>query len=129
MSRLAGLPELTGVRKLWFSGWYDGPLTGIAVHDGREYWYVMVTGDEPGGHWDLDPRVFVLHRLTDEQLADEWEAHRSFAAAGLPGCLHSPACPEAGTGAEAVNAVRDRWPAEQEDAYREAPAIGWFRDA
>jgi hypothetical protein len=92
-SRLSGLTELTGVRKVWFS-------------------------------------VYILHRLTPEQLSQEWEAHRSFAAAGIPGCLHTPPCPAAATAdAGTVDALRDRWPPEHEDGYQNAPAIGWFRDA
>ncbi|MEU6077960.1 hypothetical protein [Micromonospora sp. NPDC047074] len=126
-SRLAGLAELTGVRKVWFSGWYDGPITGLAMHDGHEYWFIMVTDDE-GGSWDFDPRVYVLHKLTSAQLLDAWEAHRGFAAAGLPGCLHSPRCAAASaTDDPKLAALHERWPPEIEDAYLDAPAIGWFR--
>jgi hypothetical protein len=56
-SRLAGLTELTGVEELWFSDWYDGPITGLAAYREHEYWF------------------------------------------------------------------------EREDAFRSAPAVGWFRDA
>lgn len=128
-SCLSGLPELTGVRKLWFSDWYDGPITGVALQDGREYWFVMVTNDDDRGSWDFDPRVYVLHRLSGEQLERAWDMHRSFAAAGLPGCLHSPPCTVAGGGTEKLVALRDRWPPWHEDGYMNAPAVGWFRDA
>ncbi|AEV84471.1 ADP-ribosylglycohydrolase [Actinoplanes sp. SE50] len=127
-SRMSGLPELTGVRKVWFSGWYDGPVTGIAEHDGHEYWFVMVVNDG-GGAWDFEPRVYLLHRLPEEQLAEAWQAHRSFTAAGLPGCLHSPPCPVNPAEAPTREALWERWPPEQEDHYADAPAIGWFRDA
>jgi hypothetical protein len=128
--RLSGLSELTGVRKVWFSDWYDGPVTGVARHDGREYWFVMVTDTGGGGQWDFDPRIFVLHLLTNEQLAQAWTMHRSFAAAALPGCLHSPPCPVDGdAGGETMAALRERWPPEHEDDYENAPAVGWFRDA
>jgi hypothetical protein len=129
-SRLRGLSELTDVHKVWFSDWYDGPITGVALHDGREYWFVMVTNDDGGGHWDFEPRVYVLHRLSGEQLAQAWEMHRDFAAAGFPGCLHSEPCPIAGARSTEVSAaLRDRWPPELEDGYVNAPAVGWFRDA
>jgi hypothetical protein len=129
-SSLSGLPEVTEVRKIWFSDWYDGPLTGVAMYEGREYWFVMVTNDDHGGHWDLEPRVYVLHRLTDEQLAQAWDMHRSFAEAGFPGCLHSPPCISAApAGGEMLEALRDRWPPEHEDGYLNAPAVGWFRDS
>ena len=55
LSSLSGLPELTGVRKVWFSDWYDGPLTGIALYECREYWFVMAINDDAGGHWDFEP--------------------------------------------------------------------------
>jgi hypothetical protein len=129
VSRLSGLSELTEVRKVWFSDWYDGPLTGVALHEGREYWFVMVTNDD-GEQWDFEPRVYVLHLLTGEQLAQAWEMHRSFAEAGIPGCLHSPPCTVAdAAGGEMLEALRDRWPPEHEDDYMNTPAVGWFRDA
>ncbi|GAB3828361.1 hypothetical protein ACFPIJ_46095 [Dactylosporangium cerinum] len=126
--RLSGLPELTEVRKVWFSGWSDGPVTGVAVHDEREFWFVMVTNDDPGGTWDFEPRVYVVHRLSSEQLAQAWSMHRGFASAGLPGCLHSPPCEVAGATAEELDTLRDRWPPEVEDDFTDAPAVGWFRD-
>jgi hypothetical protein len=89
----------------------------------------VVTNDD-GGSWDFEPRVYLLHRLSGEQMAHAWDMHRDFAAAGLPGCLHSPPCTSAGTAAtEILAALRDRWPPEQEDAYANAPAVGWFREA
>ncbi|MEU4689643.1 hypothetical protein [Actinoplanes sp. NPDC023714] len=70
------LPELTGVRKIWFS-----------------------------------------------------ELAQAFAGAGFPGCLHAPPCPGAGPASgETVEALRDRWPPEQEEDYLHAEAVGWFRD-
>jgi len=123
-SRRLGLPELHGVRKLWFSDWYDGPVTGIARHGGDEYWFAMVTDDDPFG-----PRVYLLHHLAAEQMADAWRMHRSFAAAGFPGCLHSPACATSGDATTAtVDALRRRWPPELDDVYSSSPAVGWFRD-
>jgi hypothetical protein len=127
-SRLSGLPELTGVRKEWFSDWYDGPITGVAVHDRREYWFVMCINDEDGGSWDFRPRRYVLHRISPGQLAQARDAHRSFAAAGFPGCLHSPCATAGAVDVDTVEALRDRWP-DVEDGYLTAPAIGWFRDA
>lgn len=131
-SHLSGLPELTDIRKVWFSDWYDGPITGVAVHDGREYLFVMVTDDDGGGggSWNFEPRIYVLHSLPGEQLAQAWEMHRTFAAAGLPGCLHSRPCTIADAPhGETVAALRDRWPPECEYDYQNAPAVGWFRDA
>jgi hypothetical protein len=125
MAGIANLPELFNVRMLWFSDWYDGPITGIATWEGDEYWFVMVPDDSPGGTWDFDPRVYVLHRLTLAQLSDAWAAHRAFAAAGVPGCLHDPPCP---TGGGSPEALYERWPPDHEEVFAAAPAIGWFSD-
>src|SRR5689334_11652738 len=62
---LTDLPELTGVQKIMFSDWYDGPCTGLALYDGREYWFVMVTNDD-SGRWAFKPRIYILHRPTAE---------------------------------------------------------------
>ena len=111
---------------VWFSGWYDGPTTGLAVHDSSEYWFVMVTIDG-GEQWDFTPRVYILHQLTSEQLSEVWNTHRSFAAAGIPGCLHSPPCTaDSATNGQKQAALYDQWPPDDEDAYTDAPAIGWF---
>ncbi|MDG4840219.1 hypothetical protein O7631_27120 [Micromonospora sp. WMMD967] len=127
-SRLSGLPELAQVRKVWFSDWYDGPITGVAAHDGREYWFVMVTNDAAGETWDFNPRVYALHLLSSEQLAQAWNMHRAFASAGLPGCLHLPRCASAGATVDELDALRERWPAEFEVGLMNTPAIAWFQD-
>ena len=122
--RIVGLAELTGARKIWFSDWYDGPRTGLAEHDGNEYWFVAVVDN------DFNPVGFVLHRLAPAQVAWEWQAHREFAAAGLPGCLHTPPCPVADPdGREGLADLYARWPPGEEDDYENAPVVGWFRDA
>jgi hypothetical protein len=81
-SRLRGLPELTEVRKVWFSDWYDGPITGIALRDGREYWFVMVTNDDHGGHWDFEPRVYLPCPIAGAPSAEMSAALRSLASWG-----------------------------------------------
>ena len=124
---LKDLPELYGVRKIFFDAWYDGPVSGLAEHDGHERRFIMVTNDEPGGTWDLEPRVYVLHSLPPARLAEAWESHRAFAAAGLPGCLHQPPCPERDD-AEPLEALWERCPPEPDEPYADEPMIGWFRD-
>jgi hypothetical protein len=89
----------------------------------------MVTNDDAGGTRDLEPRSYVLHPLSSEQLAQAWSMHRGFAGAGLPVCRHSAPCGVTGATAEELEALRDRWPSELEDGFMNAPAVGWFRDA
>jgi hypothetical protein len=126
-SILTGLAELPDTRMQWFGDWYDGPVTGLAMHDGHEYWFVMVTNDG-GEHWDFEPRIYVLHQLSPAQLAQAWDGHRSFAALDMPGCIHSPPCPVSATIKDGeLAALRERWPPELEEVYETAPVIGWFR--
>jgi hypothetical protein len=126
-SSLAGLAELSEARMSWFSDWYDGPVTGLAVHDGHEYWFVMVTNDG-GEHWDFESRIYVLHQLSPEQLTQAWDGHRSFAALNMPGCMHAPPCPVSDTiKDDELDGLRKRWLPEFEDAYANTPTIGWFR--
>jgi hypothetical protein len=126
---LSGLAELHGVRMLWFGDYYDGPVSGMAAYDGHECWFAAVW-DERAGNWTDRPRLYVLHQLTDEQRAAEWDRHRSFAArVGGPGvgCLHEPPCPSRPlTSEEERRRWYKEWPPEQQPDHLDAPVIGWF---
>jgi hypothetical protein len=101
------LPQLSGVRIVWSGDYYDGPLDGLAEYEGREYWFIAVSGDLP--------RTYVLHRISAQQVAGEWAGHREYVTV-----VHSPA-------------AREVWHREHPEAerpdYSRAPAIGWFRAA
>ncbi|MFC8298068.1 hypothetical protein [Micromonospora orduensis] len=45
-SVLDGLTEMTGVQMLWFAVLHEGPLDGLALLDGREYWFIGVADEQ-----------------------------------------------------------------------------------
>jgi hypothetical protein len=51
--------QVLDVRIVWCEEWYDGPLTGVADHDGGQYWFTPLAED-----WHRErPRRYVLRRL------------------------------------------------------------------
>jgi hypothetical protein len=60
-------------RILWHSGWYDGPLNGIALCDGREHWFEAVD-------FEHAPAVYryELYPLSDDEIEHEREIHACF---------------------------------------------------
>lgn len=59
----------------WFLAFYDGPVTGIAEHEGRKVWFDCRNGR---GDWDMYCRTYRVFALTDEQIAREVERHAEF---------------------------------------------------
>lgn len=126
-SVLDGLAELTGVQVLWFGDYYDGPLDGLALYDGREYWFIAVA-DEHGNPEDQRWRRYVLHAISDEQVQAEWVEHREFVAVvGGPGCMHKPACARGPGNADAAADWYRAHPWDMRPDHASAPAFGWFR--
>lgn len=65
------------VRLLWASGYWDGPLEGLAEVAGEQVWYCLAqeAPEEQAVGWF---RRFWLVRLTAEQLARELARHQDF---------------------------------------------------
>jgi hypothetical protein len=63
------------VRLLWHADYWDRPLSGLAHHNGRDYWFEIEDFDP-----DDPPAEFryFLYPLTDEELEDERKWHRKF---------------------------------------------------
>ncbi|KAB1908822.1 hypothetical protein F8279_05765 [Micromonospora sp. AMSO1212t] len=100
------LPELVGVEIVELLDWYDGPLDGLALHEGREFWFSAGPDWAPG-----EPRRLVLHAITAEQAARVRAEARQFEA-------FAAAAPADG------DAWEQAWDARS--TYSEAPASGWF---
>ena len=68
-------PRVENVELLWAADYWDGPMAGLARHDGSDYWYEAEAFD-----WDTPPseRRYLLYPMTDEELAAEHEAQRAF---------------------------------------------------
>lgn len=73
--RMTDCTRVGDVRLLWHDGYWDGPLNGLAHHNGRDYYFAVeeFDPDDPPAEW----RYF-LYPLTDEELEDEREEHRKF---------------------------------------------------
>ena len=79
--RLEKWPQL-----VWHSGYYDGPLSGVCMHNGKEHWFKMVHEFDYEGEEEWEPgekeiflgRVYVIAELSDEQLAIMKVAHDRF---------------------------------------------------
>jgi hypothetical protein len=56
---------------LWTNDWYDGPLSGISVHDGDEVYFSCLEDHRLR-------RVFGLYRMTPEMRKDEYNRHNDF---------------------------------------------------
>lgn len=64
------------VRIRWASSYWDGPLEGLAILDGREVWFSFADDScDPKSTWS---RRFWLVQLTPEQLSLELEQHAEF---------------------------------------------------
>jgi hypothetical protein len=73
------VPQISreAVRLLWYSGFWDGPLTGMLEFNGEPCWFefIVENEDEDLTGWY---RRFVVVRLTPEQLAEENRWHELF---------------------------------------------------
>jgi hypothetical protein len=75
---MTGGEALQGVEVTFIFEWYDGPLTGVARHQGVEYYF------EAEGHLDdtfelsLNDRRLFLYPITADELAVEGEWQRLF---------------------------------------------------
>jgi hypothetical protein len=111
------------VRILWHCGYWDGPLSGIALYQGQKYWFRVIDRD-------AEPRAAALQSLTREQLQFEENRHTLFQQhVGTHTDYDS-------SGKRNVGALRPKseWqkyyttvPATaQQPTYEGNPIIGWF---
>lgn len=117
----AHLPRLdrSEVRLLWHSGFWDGPINGLCLFQGRKCWFEMC---EDGASY----RRFLVLELTAEELADEERWHALFRE-------HVGTHTDYGTDEAGVVHLRERWAAFYEPFgkrprvdYSRNPAVGWF---
>lgn len=66
-------PDHPKIVMLWYSDYYDGPLSGLATYNGKKVWYVCVEMDEV-----IDIRKFGIYELSDAELAEEEHWHGLF---------------------------------------------------
>jgi len=120
---LDGIPQLHGVRLLWFNEWYDGPVDGLAEYDGREHWFADI--DDYQHTWP--ERRYVLHPISSEEAAHEWALHREYRLrTGGPGCEHQPFCPGPADDQEDWEGWWNDHPDPVTPDYVAVAPIGWF---
>jgi hypothetical protein len=110
-----GVRRVDGVEILWWEDWYDGPLSGVAVHAGQQLWFQAEgDGDDSIGP-DIASRRLVLYPLTAEELA----AERRF---NLLCEKHRGEAPRPGT------EWREVWTTHtaKRPEYAARAALGWF---
>lgn len=79
-------PQLKEMRKLWHSGYWDGPLSGMCLIDGQKCWFECI--DEWGNHNSYPEddeefeqpwyRRFLIWKLTDQQQTEIEKRHAKF---------------------------------------------------
>lgn len=71
------LPPITrtDVRLLWHFDFYDGPISGMLLFNGRRCWFQMVAENEEPNGWY---RRFLIVALSEEQIATEERWHELF---------------------------------------------------
>jgi hypothetical protein len=101
---------LEGVEIEFWVDWYDGPVSGVAAHEGHVYWFEAEPGFEPVF---LGRKLF-LYPLTAEELAKERELDRIYRE-------------------QAKDRLVEAWPAvlrerdwELPTKYAKRANVGWF---
>ncbi len=64
--------RLGDLRLLWHNSFWDGPINGILIYQGRKCWFESIVDLEE------DIRQFVIIELTPEQLKEEEYWHKLF---------------------------------------------------
>ena len=68
----------------WHSGYWDGPLTGMAKYNDEEVWFSYIND------FDAGDRTFGLYRLTDEDRTELTRHHDLFCELVGKHCNHHP---------------------------------------
>ena len=67
-------PDLTGVTIVWVTGWWDGPVEGMATYQGRDCWFRAIF-DAEADEW-TSPRRCRLFELSPDERDRLWSWHR-----------------------------------------------------
>lgn len=129
----AGVPlrvDLERVRLVWASGYWDGPLSGLAELDGQPVWFHFADEENEDDDASWYRRFFLVH-LPPERLAAAQAIHAAFQR-------------HVGThfdydswGQRDPSRIRPRseWrtfydahPVEAQDTYLDCEVVGWFEE-
>jgi hypothetical protein len=83
-------PQLQEMRKLWHSGYWDGPISGMCLIDGQKCWFDLIEEWSDNNHYPSETdgvdadweqpwyRRYLVWKLTDEQQAEIERRHAKF---------------------------------------------------
>lgn len=73
---------LQGVKLLYHSNYWDGPLSGVCEYQGKRYWFDCLNEDETTVDEDGEPcfarRRYGIYELTEEEWEEQDVWHRLF---------------------------------------------------
>jgi hypothetical protein len=122
---MGAVEDLSGVRILWESDWWDGPISGVAEYRSRQGWF-HAAWDRMTDDWEW-PRRLVLYELTSDELDREWSGHRLFEAkVSTKHCHHDDAPAPVVHPQSEWSEFYDLHPASTASKYEDHPVIGWF---
>jgi len=67
------LPRVSSVKLLYHYNYYDGPLSGICLLDGKRYWFNCEFDGEGS-----DPRLYIMYKLRWKEFLLELLCHKLF---------------------------------------------------
>jgi hypothetical protein len=112
------------VQLLWYSDFWDGPINGLCLCDNRKCWFEMLDAEEhdlpaaPG-------RRFLVHDLSEQQLAEEERWHELFREKVGTHCDFEEPRPEVKP-AELHAQFYDAYKTRVKPDYSTNRVIGWF---
>lgn len=70
------LEEEPDLEMLWHSGYWDGPLNGMALYNGQYVWFDCHSDEYEEPYYGM--RVYRLYELSKKELKDEFDHHSKF---------------------------------------------------
>lgn len=121
------LNEEPDLDMIWHSGYYDGPLSGMALYNGKYVWFDCFSDD-----WDEpypNMRVYKLYELSEEEIADELYWHSEFEKyVGYHTNYDSSYAPFGGKNRKDVNKFYKKHKKRKERNYTSNAVLGEFTD-
>jgi hypothetical protein len=66
------------VRLLWHCGYWDGPLNGMCLYQGKRYWFEAIDPFDEEKDEYVFPRRMGIYLLSAEELHEQEEIHQHF---------------------------------------------------
>lgn len=121
--------RLLGVKPLWHSGYWDGPLSGMCRYKNQDYWFWCITDtDDPTSR-----RKYAVVELTDKEMVYEKQVHTDFRKWVGTHTDYDETYRRVSDGSGVhPQSMHDNFYSKyppgrfRHEAYKERPSIGWF---